>query len=129
MKIALPTRKDCKYIRGKLKQFYMVNCNHKNTPLNDKVEFERGLTRLFRFYQLPIPKIDWYLNLGNSIGTENKILGQCTLEGTLMLLTPHVHPSNFEGWLDTLYHEIGHYVLWVDCEKKAREFASKMRLR
>jgi len=126
MKIALPSRKDCKYIRQKLKLFYFANTNHSCTPTNEKVEFERALMRVFRFFQLSTPQITWYLDLG---GVGNKILGQCTPEGEIKLLTPQAHSSNFEGWLDTFYHEVGHYVLWADCEEKAREFAGKMRVR
>ena len=128
MKIALPCCKDCKYIKGKFKLFYYANVNNEAYPKFDSIEFRRGMDRLFHFFQLPIPSIEWYDNLGSPFGNSNsRILGQCTPEGTVRLLTPNKHnDGGFEGWLNTVYHEIGHYVLWADCEKKAREFASKM---
>ena len=126
MKIALPTGKDCKYIRCKFKLFYYPNSN-KSFPSENKKEFDRAMQRLFQFFQLSIPKIEWYDDLGKPFGSSNRILGQCTPEGTIRLLTPNKHAyGGFEGWLDTVYHEIGHYVLWADCEKKAQEFAKKM---
>jgi hypothetical protein len=129
MKIALPTRKDCKYIRRKLKLFYLANLNNEAYPKYESAEFRRALDRLFRFFQLPIPAIEWYDRLGSTF-ENNRILGQCTAEGTVKLLTPNKHGNGgFEGWVDTVYHEIGHYILWADCEKKAKEFASKMRNR
>jgi len=122
MKLALPPLKDRRYAKKKLKIFWKENRDNKFTP-DDMTEFNRALTRLFRFFQLPIPNISWYKELGFG-GTR---LGQCTSQGEIQLLTPHYHGDDFESWLNTVYHEIGHYVLWYDEEKKAREFASKMR--
>ena len=130
MKIALPTKKDCKYIRKKLRIFYEANRIYQEYPTYQHIEFHRAMLRMFTFFQLPTPKIEWIKSFGLMFGQpETKILGQCTTDGIIKLLTPYFHNTNFEGWLDTVYHEIGHYVLWVDTEKNAKEFASKIRLR
>lgn len=127
MKLALPTRKDGKYIRQKLEAFYLAN-QHEFTPEHEKKELDRALQRLFCFFKLPIPKVAWFKHLGGF--NPSRTLGQCTYEGTINLLTPFYHKDGgFEGWLDTFYHEIGHYVLWYDEERKAREFAKKLRER
>jgi len=122
MKLALPSYKDGKYIRNKLKIFYEANLSNPCTPRNQEHELKRALIRLFDFFRLPIPKVEWY----ESFGLGSNVLGQCSFEGTINLLTPYKHPKGFDYWLNTFYHEIGHYVLWFDWEKKAREFASKM---
>jgi len=106
--------------------FWRANQDNKFTPKEEMKEFNRALQRLFKFFQLSTPKVSWYQKLGIF---EPKTLGQCTHDGEIRLLTPYYHGNNFESWLDTFYHEIGHYVLWYDEEKKASEFASKMRRR
>ena len=126
MKLALPPGKDCKYVRRKLKLFWKANCDNKFSPENEIKEFNRALQRLFKFFQLSIPEVSWYEKLG-VLG--QKTLGECTQDGEIRLLTPYYHGDGFEGWLNTLYHEVGHYVLWCNAEKKASEFASKMRRR
>lgn len=124
MKIALPSGRNCKYVRKKLKIFHEANWRHEYQPTCESLEFKRAMQRLFDFFQLPVPKITWCSHIPNSSGL--KTLGQCTEKGEINLLTPHFHQGTFEAWLNTVYHEIGHYVLWADCETKAREFASKM---
>lgn len=125
MKLALPSGKDCKYIRTKLRLFYEANKSHDGYPNKEVKSLERALTRLFKFFQLTKPRIKWY----ESFGMGSNIIGRCTLNGEVELLTPVHYDGNFESWLDTFYHEIGHYILWYDTEKKAREFAGKMRAR
>ena len=123
--MALPTRKDAAYIKRKLRLFYKTNTTNPNYPVEIK-EFNRAILRLISFYQLPIPKIVWCERIG-FMGETNRTLGQCTADGKINLLTPNKHQyGGFEGWLNTVYHEVGHYVLWADCERKAREFAKRM---
>jgi hypothetical protein len=125
MKLALPSRKDCEYIRRKLKIFYETNKSYNAYPNRESNCLERALTRLFKFFQLTKPRIVWYEHFGLGSNT----LGRCTLSGEIELITPFHYDGSFESWLDTFYHEIGHYVLWYDTEKKAKEFAGKMRVR
>ncbi len=46
-----------------------------------------------------------------------------------------VHPENWKNgrkhkserkWINTVYHELGHYVFWADAERKADNFAFRM---
>ena len=46
-----------------------------------------------------------------------------------------VHPENWKKgrkynterqWVNTVYHEMGHYIFWSDAERKANTFAYRM---
>jgi hypothetical protein len=67
--------------------------------------------------------VEWfeYLDWGKSGGR--------TFENGKVAL---VHPENWKRgrkynserrWIQTVYHEMGHYVLWADAERKADAFA------
>ena len=86
-------------------------------------DFHGALAALSRFYRLPTPRIRWfeYLDWGKSGGR--------TYENGVIHL---VHPENWKRgrkynserqWVHTVYHEMGHYVLWADPERKADWFA------
>ena len=79
-----------------------------------------------RFYDLKPPPVEWfeYLDWGKGAGRTFE-------DGTIHL----VHPENWKRgrkynsmkqWIHTVHHEIGHYVLWTDAERKADLFASGM---
>jgi hypothetical protein len=85
--------------------------------------FRRAIGAISRFYHLRTPKVQWfeYLDWGKSGGR--------TFENGKILL---VHPENWKRgrkynserrWIQTVYHEMGHYVLWADAERKADLFA------
>jgi hypothetical protein len=85
--------------------------------------FRQAIRAISRFYHLPSPRVDWfeYLDWGKSGGR--------TLEDGKIFL---VHPENWKRgrkyyserrWIQTVYHEMGHYVLWADAERKADAFA------
>ena len=85
--------------------------------------FRRAVGALSRFYCLPRPRILWfeYLDWG-------KTAGRTYENGNIHL----VHPENWKRgrkynserrWIQTVYHEMGHYVLWADAERKADAFA------
>ena len=85
--------------------------------------FRRAMVGLSRFYHLPTPRVVWfeYLDWGKSGGR--------TFENGNIAL---VHPENWKRgrkynserlWIQTVYHEMGHYVLWADAERKADAFA------
>jgi hypothetical protein len=89
-------------------------------------DFRRAILALSRFYHLPRPKVAWfeYLDWGKTGGR--------TFEDGKILL---VHPENWKRgrkynserrWINTVYHEMGHYVLWADAERKADIFAARM---
>ena len=85
--------------------------------------FKRAIASISRFYHLRSPRVEWfeYLDWGKSGGR--------TFEDGKVAL---VHPENWKRgrkynserrWINTVYHEMGHYVLWADAERKADAFA------
>src|SRR5262245_30611167 len=87
--------------------------------------FRRAMAGLSRFYELPTPRVAWfeYLDWG-------KTGGRTYDDGRIHL----VHPENWKRgrkynserqWVHTVYHEMGHYVLWADAERKADGFAHR----
>jgi len=107
--------------------------------LRERRAIDRGLTEFFRsytlarfgqairaisrYYHLRTPRVEWYeyLDYGRTAGR--------TLENGKIFL---VHPENWKRgrkynserqWIQTVYHEMGHYVLWSDPERKADGFA------
>ena len=123
MKLLTPSIKDCRYIHRKLKQFYRESLETDGDTTPNLTEFNRALERFCDFFHIQIPKIVWYKNLNHG---SQQTWGLCSPEGQVSLITP----SNFDGgeypWLDTVYHELGHYVLWSEAEKKAKIFANRM---
>src|SRR5881628_2544120 len=88
-----------------------------------EIDFRRAIALLSRFYELPCPRVVWfeYLDWG-------KTAGRTYENGSIHL----VHPENWKRgrkynserqWIHTVYHEMGHYVLWADAERKADGFA------
>ena len=88
-------------------------------------DFQRAVGALSRFYALPRPRVAWfeYLDWGKSAGRTYE-------DGNIHL----VHPENWKRgrkyrserqWVHTVYHEMGHYVLWADPERKADRFARR----
>jgi hypothetical protein len=88
--------------------------------------FRRAVVTLSRFYRLRTPRVHWfeYLDWGKSGGRTYE-------DGTIHL----VHPENWKRgrkynserrWINTVYHEMGHYVFWADAERKADTFAYRM---
>lgn len=91
-----------------------------------EADFRRAVVALSRFYSLPTPKVVWfeYLDWG-------KTGGRTYENGKIHL----VHPENWKRgrkynserrWINTVYHEIAHYVFWADAERKADTFAYRM---
>jgi hypothetical protein len=88
--------------------------------------FRRALSDLCRFYSVKLPRIEWfeYLDWG-------KTAGKTYEDGRIHL----IHPENWKRgrvyktermWIQTLYHEMGHYLLWTDAERKADVFQRRM---
>jgi len=89
-------------------------------------DFRRAIVTVSRFYDLPTPRVAWfeYLDWGKSGGRTFE-------DGKIHL----VHPENWKRgrkynserrWINTVYHELGHYILWADAERKADTFAYRM---
>lgn len=88
-----------------------------------EADFRRAIAALSRFYHLRSPRVEWfeYLDWGKSAG-------RCYEDGMIHL----VHPENWKKgrkynserqWILAVYHEMGHYMLWTDAERKADAFA------
>jgi hypothetical protein len=91
-----------------------------------QVDFKKAIGILCRYYHLKNPRIEWfeYLDWG-------KTAGKTYENGEIYL----VHPENWKRgrkyysertWINTVYHEMGHYVFWADAESKADKFACRM---
>ena len=79
-----------------------------------------------RFYHLRAPKVDWfeYLDWGKSGGRTYE-------NGTIHLVHPEFWKrgrkyKSERRWINTVYHEMGHYIFWADAERKADTFAYRM---
>jgi len=86
-------------------------------------DFHRAICMMSRFFNLRGPRVEWfeYIDWG-------KTAGRTYENGKIHL----VHPENWKKgrkyyserqWVQTVYHEMGHYVLWSDAERKADAFA------
>ena len=88
--------------------------------------FRRAVSDLCRFYGVKRPRIEWfeYIDWG-------KTAGKTYEDGRIHL----VHPENWKRgrvynkermWIQMVYHELGHYLLWTDAERKADVFMRRM---
>jgi hypothetical protein len=88
--------------------------------------FRRAISDFCRFYGVKRPRIQWfeYIDSGRTAGKTFE-------DGRIHL----VHPENWKRcrvynsermWVQTVYHELAHYVFWSDAERKAEAFASRM---
>lgn len=117
MRMILPSRAERRLIHRHLQSFFR---DHR------ELDFKRAVTTLARFYHLKSPRVHWfeYLDWGKSAGKTYE-------DGEIHL----VHPENWKHgrkynsekqWINVVYHEMGHYVLWADHERKANAFAVQM---
>jgi hypothetical protein len=94
--------------------------SHKNSS------FRRAVAQLCRYYGVRSPRIEWYeyLDWGKSAGKTYE-------DGRIYL----IHPENWKRgriykserlWIQTLYHEMAHYLFWTDAERKADAYARRM---
>lgn len=114
MRMLFPGLRNRRTIDRQLSDFFRDHREH---------DFRCAIWGLSRFYHLRSPSIEWfeYLDWG-------KTAGRCYEDGKIHL----VHPENWKRgrkynserqWIQTVYHEMGHYVLWADAERKADQFA------
>jgi hypothetical protein len=114
MRMIYPGVRERRTIDRRLTEFF-----HTYAP----AQFKRAVAAISRFYHLPSPRVEWfeYLDWGKSGGR--------TFEDGKVAL---VHPENWKRgrkynserrWIQMVYHEMGHYVLWADAERKADAFA------
>ena len=88
--------------------------------------FRRAISDFCRFYGVKRPLIQWfeYIDSGRTAGRTFE-------DGRIHL----VHPEHWKRcrvyrsermWVQTVYHELGHYVFWCDAERKADAFTLRM---
>lgn len=117
MRMILPPLKERRAINRLLTSFFR---EHREG------EFNRAIGQICHFYRLKKPKVEWfeYLDWGRTAGR--------TYENGKIHL---VHPENWKRgrkynserqWVNTVYHEMGHYIFWADAERKADTFAARM---
>ncbi len=89
-------------------------------------EFRRAVAEFCRFYGVKRPRIEWYeyIDWGKTAGK--------TFENGRVHL---IHPENWKRgriyntermWIQTFYHEMGHFLFWTDAERKADAFTRRM---
>jgi len=117
MRMIVPSVRERRAIHKLLSEFFH---EHKIS------KFNKAIAEICRFYRLRKPKVEWfeYLDWGRTAGR--------TYENGKVHL---VHPENWKRgrkynserqWINTVFHEMGHYILWTDAEVKADLFALKM---
>ena len=88
--------------------------------------FRRAITDFCRFYVVKPPRIEWceYIDWGRAAGKTFE-------DGRIHL----VHPEHWRRgrvyrserrWVQTVYHELAHYLFWTDAERKAEAFTCRM---
>ncbi len=88
--------------------------------------FRRAVSTLCRYFNVGRPRVEWfeYIDWG-------KTAGKTYEDGRIHL----VHPENWKRgrkyksermWVQTVYHEMGHYLFWTDAERKADAFQRRM---
>ncbi|HEX4211071.1 MAG TPA: hypothetical protein VHY56_11795 [Candidatus Binataceae bacterium] len=88
--------------------------------------FRRAISEFCRYYHLRQPRIEWYEYID-----WGKTAGRTFEDGRIHL----VHPENWKRgriyksermWVQTVYHELAHYLFWTDAERKAEAFTYRM---
>ncbi len=117
MRMIVPSVRERRNIHRLLSEFFR---EHKIS------KFNKAVSEICRFYRLRRPKVEWfeYLDWGRTAGRTYE-------DGKVHL----VHPENWKRgrkynserqWINTVFHEMGHYILWTDAEVKADLFATRM---
>ena len=89
-------------------------------------QFRRAVGEFCRFYGVKRPRIEWYEYID-----WGKTAGKTYENGRIHL----IHPENWKRgriyktermWIQTFYHEMGHFLFWTDAERKADKFTRQM---
>ena len=90
------------------------------------MSFRRAISGFCRYYHIRLPRIEWYEYIDYG-----KTAGKTYEDGRIHL----IHPENWKRcrihksermWIQTLYHEMGHFLFWTDAERKADAFQRRM---
>lgn len=117
MKFLYPPDKTRLEVTSRLRQFFKT----------EEVEFFNAALNLFAgFYEIEKPMVTWYLRLDDV-----KVAGLTYSSGKIELIDPSAWKKNrkhrgVRRWLEVCYHELYHYLFWVQDEAKADEFAKGM---
>lgn len=117
MRILVPPIVQRREIDRQLASYFQ---NHRDST------FRRAISDFCHFYGVKRPRIQWfeYIDWGRTAGRTFE-------DGRIHL----VHPENWKRcrvynsermWVQTVYHELGHYVFWSDAERKAEAFTLSM---
>ena len=117
MRMILPPLRERRVIDKALSRFFLT---HKIA------DFRQAIIRLCAFYQLKRPRFEWYAYID-----WGKTAGRTYQDGTIHLMHPEYWKrgrkyNSERQWINMVYHEMGHYVFWVDAERKANAFAQRM---
>ncbi len=91
-----------------------------------QAEFRGAVGEFCRFYGVKRPRIEWYEYID-----WGKTAGKTYENGRIHL----IHPENWKRgriyntermWIQTFYHEMGHFLFWTDAERKADTFTRRM---
>ncbi len=119
MRMVVPPLSYRREIDRNLAEFFRT---HRSGP------FRRAVASFCRYYNLKMPRIEWYEYID-----WGKTAGKTYEDGRIHL----IHPENWKRgriyksermWIQTLYHEMGHFVFWTDAERKADSFQRRMVL-
>ena len=118
MKIPMPTLSLRRRVIADLEWFF-----NSSTELTS---YNRAVGRLAMFYEVKLPKTTWHNS--SDMPMYN---GECTAGGELRLIYPDSWKkrkayNTCAKWINTVLHEMGHFILWVDHEDRANQFASRM---
>ncbi len=117
MRMILPTQRERRSVDRALQRFFSTH---------RLADFRRAIRLTCRFYNVKLPTVEWYEYLDWGKGA-----GRTWDNGIIQL----VHPENWKKgrkyntmkqWIHTVHHEMGHYLLWTDAERKADLFAAGM---
>jgi len=89
---------------------------------HDQAEFRWALAQWAGFYHLKAPPVRWRRHLIRRWGAE----GLTWPDGTIDLIHPRNWKASETQWIEAVCHELGHYLLWADRERKADLYAQRM---
>lgn len=88
--------------------------------------FNAAINMFCEFYEILPPTVAWYIKLDDP-----KVAGLTYSTGKIELFSPAAWKKNKKyfskrRWVEVVFHELYHFLYWVDDEKKADEFAKGM---
>lgn len=88
----------------------------------DSDDFRTALGKWAAFNHVKPPPVRWRRHLIRRWGAE----GLTWPDGTIDLIHPRNWKASETQWLEAVTHELGHYLFWADCERKADLYAKRM---